>query len=208
MRGVMMRLSAGSTVEGRLTFEGADPPEDPELRLSAVPADPDLDSLLDNPPARADIHADLTFEIGGLNGRAGCRLTKAPDGWTLKQVLVNGGDATDLPLPFGTRDQSLRDVEVVLTRQVDDRHGLGAATRPIARPTSGSSRSPSIAARRYTGSRFIAVGVPGRDGTATLHGLPPGDYYVAAIESQRLRRDRFRRRDGDLRSRSSRARRR
>ena len=179
--GVVMRLSAGSTIEGRLRFEGAEPPEDPDMRLAAVPADPDLTSLLDDLPARADIHADLTFEIGGLSGPRRLQAAKAPDGWALKQVLVNGGDATDLPLPFGTRDQSLRDVEVVFTKQVS----VVTVTASDATDRGTDFRFVAFAvdaARRYSGSRFIAVGVPGRNGTATMKGLPPGDYFVAAMD--------------------------
>jgi hypothetical protein len=58
-----VRLSRGSTIEGRLRFEGGDPPEDPDVHISPVPVDPDLASLTDNAPARADIHDDGTFEI-------------------------------------------------------------------------------------------------------------------------------------------------
>ena len=122
----------------------------------------------------------MTFEIAGLNGLRRFQLTQAPDGWTMKKVLVNGGDATDLPILFGTREQSLRDVEVVLTKQVT---ALAAAV------TNGADRGSDFRvlafsadrSLRYPGSRFVALGVPDRNATATLRGLPPGDYYVTAL---------------------------
>jgi protocatechuate 3,4-dioxygenase beta subunit len=178
--GVVMRLSAGSTVEGRLRFEDADPPEDPELQLSAVPVELDQASLTDDAPARADVHDDLTFQIAGLNGPRRLQLTQAPDGWALKQVLVNGGDATDLPLAFGTRDQSLRDVEVVLTKRLTT---LSVTAQNVSEQSDFRIVAfAADAAKRYPGSRFVTVGVPDRDATAPLRGLPPGDYYVAAAD--------------------------
>ena len=175
-----MRLSAGSTIEGRLTFEGAEPPADPDFHLSAVPVDPDIASLTDNAPARADIHDDWTFDMSGINGPRVLLLTQAPEGWMLKTVRVNGADMTDTPLPFGTAEQSLRDVEVVLTNRV------GALTVMVTEAKNGAPdyRVMAFAAdrtRRYAGSRFTAVGVPGRDGSTTLHGLPPAEYYVVAL---------------------------
>jgi hypothetical protein len=35
--------------------------------------------------------------------------------------------------------------------------------------------------RWYSGSRFLQKAVAGRDGTFSLTGLPPGDYYVMAV---------------------------
>ena len=144
------------------------------MQLAGVPADPDLTSLTDDPPARAEIHDDLTFTIGGLNGPRRLQLTQPPEGWTLKQVLVNGGDATDVVMPFGTRDQSLRDVEVVLTRKI----ATVTVTASDAEDGATDFRFLAFAvgaARRYAGSRYSTVGVPDLKATATLRGLPPGN---------------------------------
>jgi protocatechuate 3,4-dioxygenase beta subunit len=179
--GLSVHLSHGSTIAGRLTLEGGDAPEDPDFRLSAIPIDPDLVPIADNAPVRARIHDDLTFELGGISGPRRLVLTHAPDGWMLKAIRVNGIESTDAVLPFGTADQSLRDVEVVVTTRVtrlsiaakDRDGGNAAAYRTIVFSTDR--------ARWYPGSRFVSVGVPGRDGTVTVSGLPPADYYVAAI---------------------------
>jgi hypothetical protein len=108
-------------------------------------------------------------------------LTHAPDGWMLEAIRVNGIEATDTVLPFGSADQSLRDVEVVLTTRVTTLH-------VTARDADGQSAAgyraivfPPDRARQYPGSRFVSVGVPGPDGTISISGLPPGEYYVAAI---------------------------
>ena len=185
MTGLALHLSTGSTITGRLTFDGADPPDDPDFHVSPVPADPDLASLADPTPARADIHEDLTFEIRGIAGPRRLQLTQAPEGWMLKAVRVNGIDVTDMPLPFGTAEQSLQDVEVVLTRQTTslivaaiDKAGGAADFRMVA-----FAVEPD---RRYPGSRFMAVGVPDRAASARVRGLPAGEYYVVAIDRRVL----------------------
>jgi hypothetical protein len=182
--GIVMRLSSGSTIEGRLTLEGGDRPDDPDFRLSAVPADPDLAPLLDELPARADIREDLTFEITGLNGPRRLQLTHAPEGWMLKTVLVNGADATDMVLGFGTPAQSLREVEVVLTRRISDlivvaRSANGDVVTDFKVVVFATDRT-----RWYAASRFLAYEATLRDGTVRVSGLPPGEYYVATIDGR------------------------
>ena len=176
---IVVHLSAGSTIKGRLTFEGAEPPANPDFHLSALPMDPDMASLSDNAPARADIHDDWTFDMSGINGPRVLLLTQPPEGWMLKAVRVNGADMTDAPLSFGTAEQSLRDVEVVLTNRVGALTVAAKDTNDMA-PDFRVIAFATDRARRYAGSRFLALGVPGHDGAVTLHGLAPGDYYLAA----------------------------
>jgi protocatechuate 3,4-dioxygenase beta subunit len=183
LTGLAVHLSAGSTIEGKVTFDGGDPPEDPDFHISPVPADPDLASLVDNAPARADIHDDWTFEISGVNGPRRLQLTQAPEGWALKAIRVGGIDATDTVFPFGTADQSLRDVEVMLTKRLT---ALTVTQKGPPRPYIRFVAFATDAARRYPGSRYMAIGVPAGGGEATLKGLPPGEYYVAALGMETL----------------------
>jgi len=181
LTGLAVHLSAGSTIEGRLSFDGGDPPEDPDFHLSPVPGDPDLTSLADNAPARADIHDDWTFEMSGITGPRRLQLTQAPDGWALKMVRVNGVDATDALLMFGTAEQSLRDVEVVVTNHVTELTVTDAAAGSASAADFRVIAFATDRARRYEGTRYAALGVPGPRGAVVLRGLPPGDYYVVAM---------------------------
>jgi protocatechuate 3,4-dioxygenase beta subunit len=183
LSGLAVHLSAGSTIEGKVAFDGGDPPEDPEFHISPVPADPDLTSLVDNAPARAEIHDDWTFEIGGVNGPRRLQLTQAPAGWGLKTIRVGGIDATDTVFPFGTADQSLRDVEVVLTKRLTM---LTVMQKAAPRPDIRVIAFAVDVARRYPGSRYVSVGVPAPGGEVLLKGLPPGEYYVAALGMETL----------------------
>jgi len=146
-----------------------------------VPGDPDLTSLADNAPARADIHDDWTFEMSGITGPRRLQLTQAPDGWALKMVRVNGVDATDALLMFGTAEQSLRDVEVVVTNHVTELTVTDAAAGSASAADFRVIAFATDRARRYEGTRYAALGVPGPRGAVVLRGLPPGDYYVVAM---------------------------
>ncbi len=100
-----------------------------------MPIDPDLSPAA---PGSADVHADWSFEIHGVNGPRRLQLQRAPAEWTLKEIRVNGIDATDRPLAFGKADQSLADVEVVLTDRINtvsgtivDDHGRAAPAAKV-----------------------------------------------------------------------------
>ena len=180
--GLNVLLSRGSTIEGHLTFEGADPPDDPDFHITPVPADPDLASLVGTLPARAEIHSDGTFEISGISGLRRLELTHAPEGWGLKTIRVNGIDAGDTPFMFGTAEQSLHDVEVVVTDKITqldvvasaaNRARIGALARVVVFSTDRE--------RWYERSRFVGVAPMSAQKPAKFHGLPPGDFYVAAV---------------------------
>jgi hypothetical protein len=49
VRGVVVRLSAGSTITGRVTFEGGPPADATDVDLTVVPSEADGASLADNP---------------------------------------------------------------------------------------------------------------------------------------------------------------
>jgi protocatechuate 3,4-dioxygenase beta subunit len=179
---VEMRMTPGSTIAGRMTFEGVDPPEASDIELSAVAVDPDLISLADNPVGRAAIRDDWTFELGGLNGPRLLRLLRAPATWALKSILVNGLESADAPLSFGTKDQSLSDVEVVLTHRISEVSGV--VTDADGRPVTGAAVIvfPTDRAEWRAHSRFIGHMATGSDGTFALTPLVPSSYFIAAID--------------------------
>ena len=183
--GVVVRMSAGSTIAGRVTFEGGAPPKPGRFELSPVPVDFDLDLPCGDSDARADVHDDWTFDMRGANGPRRLRLIETPAGWMLKSILANGIDVTDTPLMFGTNDQSLRDVEVVLTNHVTEI--AGSVTDDRGRASSDYVVVAFAADRTlwYQQSRFLRTRLPERDATFALRGLPPGQYYVAAIDRGR-----------------------
>jgi Carboxypeptidase regulatory-like domain len=176
-------MSAGSMLSGRIVFEDGDAPASPDaLELSPIASDPDYISLASDPVARAEIHDDWSFEMGGVNGSRRLHVVGAPDGWMLKSILANGLDVTDQPLMFGTKDQSLSDVVVVMTNRVTGMSGAIADEKGAAFNDAGVVAFACDRELRYGRSRFVAVATASRDATFAMRGLPPADYYVAAVD--------------------------
>jgi protocatechuate 3,4-dioxygenase beta subunit len=186
LTGLVVQTSPGSTVAGRIAFDafsgGSAATPLSNLEIAALPSDPDQ---APNNHATADIHADGTFEMKGINGPRRLEVTRVPQGWALKEIRVNGIDVGDRPLPFGRPDQSLTDAEVVLTDRVNVI--AGTVTDDGGQPALGSSVIvfPNDRGRWYPGSRYLRVVVAGAAGTGgafTIAGLPYGVYYAAAVE--------------------------
>ena len=102
--------------------------------------------------------------------------------WSIKSIRVNGLDLTDEVLPFGTRDQSLDDVDVTLTTHAAEvtGHILDARGQPVADYTVivyAVDRQ-----RWYRNSRYMKFTRPQLDGSFRVGGLPPGEYFVAAVD--------------------------
>jgi hypothetical protein len=113
---VVVQRSAGSSVAGHITFDTDDPTKRPSSSatgLSATGVDPDRTPS--TMVAVATVRGDWTFAMRGLNGPRRLDLIAVPPGWMLKEMRVRDVDVTDHPITFGRPDQSLSDVEVVLT---------------------------------------------------------------------------------------------
>ncbi|HWW85681.1 MAG TPA: carboxypeptidase-like regulatory domain-containing protein, partial [Vicinamibacterales bacterium] len=175
----------GSTVTGRVTFEGDVPPAvTAGMELSPLPSEADYVSLADDPVATAELHDDWSFEMHGVTGPRRLTLLHAPDGWMLETIYVNGVDAADSPLWFGTKEQSISDVEVVLTNRLTE--VVGMVTDEYARPFGDADVIAFPIDRRlwFPTSRFVRRADVGRNGTFSLRELPPGDYYLAAVDKR------------------------
>jgi hypothetical protein len=184
VRDLLLQTSPGSTITGRITFDGGQAPASRNFDVSAIPSDADL-APLDGNFARADIRNDWTFEMSGISGPRRLRLLRAPRGWGLKQILANGVDVTDTPLSFGSKSQSLSDVEVVLTDRITEIAGIVTDDRGRA---AANARIVAFAADRdlwYDRSRFAKIAASDANGAFSIRDLPPGAYFVAAVDRRR-----------------------
>ena len=102
----------------------------------------------------------------------------APQGWTLKSVLLNGQDITDTPLdvPPG---QTVSGLQIVITEQATDVSGRVTDARgaPITDVT--VVIFPADDNKWIFQSRFIRAARPDQDGRFQIRGLPPSDDYLA-----------------------------
>ena len=179
---LVIRRGTGSTIRGRVTIESGSPIPLTQIDLSPIPTDADLSPLTGNPPATAKVNADGTFEIAGVSGPRRMTLMRAPPGWTLKGVRVNGIDVTDMPVPFGTRDQSVADMEVVLTGRGAEVSGSVTDSRGRLLTDCTVLVFATDPERWFLESRFLKLSAPGADGVFRVRGLPDGQYFVAAVD--------------------------
>src|SRR5262249_40188906 len=86
----------------------------------------------------------------------------------------------DTPSAFGRADQSLKDVEIVLTSRITQVNGT-------VRDSSGRAAGTDIVAfspdrdQWYPSSRYLTRSSVRDDGTFAIPGLPPGEFLVAAL---------------------------
>ena len=116
-----------------------------------------------------------------LNGPRRLRVL-APATWSVKAIRANGRDIADEPLPFGTKEASLTEVEIVLTNRAAGITGSVTGARGQAVSDYTVIVFATNADRWYQGSRFLTFTRPKADGTFAVVDLPPGDYYVAAVD--------------------------
>jgi hypothetical protein len=177
-----LQTSFGSTITGWFTFDTSDQTttmKPSQFELTPIPADFDL-----SPPsnwASAEIRPDWTYELAGLNGPRRLQILRAPPGWALKAIRVNGVDVTDRPLSLGRRDQSLANVEVVMTDRIAELSGT-IADNP-AQPVPGANIVvfSTDRDRWYPASRYLRLTESGADGSFSVAGLPPGTYYASGV---------------------------
>ena len=174
-----LQTGLGSTISGRLIFDGGEPPPLERLELSAMPVD--LDRTPGGQIARARINPDdYTFELTRINGPRRIQVMQPPSGWMLKGVVISGVDVTDEPLPFGRDDQSLDGVEVLLTKRATRLAGRIAEARDVSMTDLGVLVFSTRRDQWYLNTRYIRRGVARSDGSFSFDGLPPGEYYVLA----------------------------
>jgi Carboxypeptidase regulatory-like domain len=193
---VAIAVGRGAIATGRVVFEGtsAAPPSPGKARVPLFSESGQCRS------GEATIAADWTFRLEGLSGTCSSPPMMMFGRWTIKAVIINGDNAAGEPVTFQP-GQQFRNVQVIVT---DKRSNLvfrvsdenGQATRdyvvvvyPVDKPrwVTGS--------RVFTGPSDLtlammrpaeAANTPGAPVAPprreAMSGLPPGDYYVVAVD--------------------------
>ncbi|HKF64881.1 MAG TPA: carboxypeptidase-like regulatory domain-containing protein [Vicinamibacterales bacterium] len=182
---VLLESAPGSTISGQVTFEG-DGPSVQSLTITTSRADFDRTP---NGTAQGEVGPDLRFNMTGIRGPRRITLARAPAGWMLKSVTAKGIDVTDAVLPFGTADQSLTDVQVVVTSHITELSGSVVDARGDQATSYTLLVFPVDRDRWYPGSRYFRRAGSGAGGNFSLRGLPPSDYYVAPMSGWKVLKD-------------------
>jgi len=169
---VSLRTGPGASLRGRIDIEGdRGTLRFQDIRLGAV----------GDSTRTAEIAGDGTFELRNLYGETRLAVfLPAASGWWLKSFMVGGVNAADDPVAFLNATDSRADARVVLARAALVSGAVtnaGASARVVAFPVDPE--------RRYSGSRYVRTTTMSRDGRYSLE-VPPGQYWVVAVESGTL----------------------
>ena len=184
--GVAVALRTGVRVNGRVEFEGTkDRPSGGALERIAIQV-----STGESRPSRMGIplgRVDATgrFTTAGLpGGKYFVRPIEAPAGWTFKSAIVQGRDVSEVAMDLDASDVTgvvitFTDRPTELSGTATGPNGPDAAATVIVFPADDTAFTDSGASpRRLASARTNA------DGTYKITGLPPGNYYVAAVPDE------------------------
>jgi hypothetical protein len=148
--------------------------------LTVYPADPDS-----SPGAAgergATVRDDWSFGIADVVGTVRFGASRVPDGWWLKSVMVGGINGVDDPVSVG-RGGAAGTVRAMFAS--------GAAALRGTVTTDGRQTASEFAvavystepAKWFPRSPYVQLAAAGQEGTFTVTGLPPGEYYVVAVD--------------------------
>jgi protocatechuate 3,4-dioxygenase beta subunit len=178
--GLLIAVSSGVTVRGRIVAAGGRPPEGlrtSDVRIPLQPFPPGMGAFPGG--GTVTVADDWTFEGSNMQGQRLLRPTM-PQGWALRRVLHQGVDVTDTPINFsrGPVDDLVVEITQDLTSldgRVQDARGTLVTDYVVVIFAEDSARwAPP--------SRFIRTARPDQGGLFRTGGLPPGQYVAAALE--------------------------
>ena len=179
---VDLRMTQGATLTGHVRYEGLLPGPAPLLTISVHAVDRDRSPARASLPQTVDVQPDGSFQTTAMFGPTLIQAQTQRSDWYLKSVLFRGQDIVDTPFDFGA-NATFRDIEVVISttgatvtgRVTDDR---GASVRDYAVLV-----FPTFRDQWFAGSRWLkSLRARSVSGPFVITGLPPGDYWVAAID--------------------------
>jgi hypothetical protein len=184
--GVALTLRTGVKVTGRVEFTGTHPQPSADAVQRMTIRMQSAEGRTSSPiAAEGRAAADLTFRTAGYTaGRyvASVIDTTVPAGWTLRSVTYNGKDISVDPVELV--DSDITGVVMTFTDQTTELSGT--VTTSANAPDAGSEvivfpadslawKDVGVVARRWRDGRVA------KTGTFAIAGLPPGEYFVAAV---------------------------
>ncbi|MGH9347707.1 MAG: MSCRAMM family protein [Vicinamibacterales bacterium] len=177
---VTLTTSPGATLEGRVVVEGRTSRERAEYALMPFPADFDSAPLIGR-GATVDVDRFGWFKASGLRGPTRFVLTGAPAGWYLESAIIGGREAIDAPFDFGSRYAHYGARIVIATTGATISGSVtGDGSTPLSDYTVAVFHTDR--SKWFAHSRFLAFARPSHDDTFVVAGLPPAEYFLAAVE--------------------------
>ena len=180
---LVLQTSPGATLSGRLVLEASVPLTGrPAFNFVAVAASEHF-PMSDQPSAmlQATIDPELqNFRINGVAGTMRLRLATGSN-WWMKSAVINGIDAVESPVILTSSQESTTDAIIVLADTAGSVSGRAVSGQSPA-DDGWAMVFAAERSHRFTGSQRIVTINLGDEGRFTASNLPPGDYYVAAVE--------------------------
>jgi hypothetical protein len=179
--GLRLTATKPSSVTGRVIVDAAAAQSlrPSSLRIGLQPVQMDMMMMGAAPPAA--VTDDLTFEIKASPGKSRISLFGQPPGWAIRAVRYRGTDITDSGMEFRA-NEDIADVEVELTNRLTDVSGLVTTTKGEPIKDYSVVVFPQDREKWTSNSRYVRTSRPDQDGRFKLSGLPPGAYYVIALD--------------------------
>ena len=185
--GLMAAMSPAVRITGRLQFDGTTP-----APVSATPGRPvmQVPFILD-PADSASVTDQLSVAITGADrgfivigyppGRYRVRVPNSPPGWMFKAAMLNGVDVSETPFEL------TRDVDDLVLSFTDRWSGVGGTVQGAGSAGAAVYVFPTEAQKWTTGGwnpRRLRNTRANAKGQFGLSSLPPGDYYVVAVQEE------------------------
>ncbi len=180
---VTVPTSRGATLAGRFVVEGAIDPPMRAYSLLATPLDLDRSPAGGRGPSGLAIHDDGQFYLSGLHGVMRLSAPNALPGWYLKSITIGGVDVTDRSYDFGFADVTLSDAEVVLSNNAA---GVAGSIERQSEREAVAATVIAFSTNRdvwFAGSRHVKWQSSTARGSFAFEGLPPGEYFIAAVDA-------------------------
>jgi hypothetical protein len=180
MSGIIVTVSRGADVAGRVVFDGEPAPPSRGLRMRiGAHRGGDAAQMFSgvNPPTSVTVREDLGFALTGAYGPLILDVMGAPAGWVVKSVRYGDAEIAGIATEFSPGPRS-PGVEIVLTNRIG---------RLTIRPVDAQGQPaaalvfllPADAGRWRAGLAFALV--PRADGTPAPVARLPGEYVIVAL---------------------------
>ena len=182
---VPLTLQPGIPINGRVVFEGQTQPTAAELQsLSFMLMPPGAGGQLTSFGGAGKVDAQGRFTFASVEPDTyrfayTWNTTAARDTWTIKSATANGREAYEAPLRVSANEP----LEWTITFTDKPTTLTGILTESGGRPATEYYILAFSSDRTHwmPGSRRIRMTRPGTDGAFTVKGLPPGEYFLAAL---------------------------
>ncbi len=181
--GLTLVTSAGAVINGTIVSETGEPFDfrAQQLQVAARLASAETPGAGPGGSGGARVEDDWSFSMRNVIDPILMRVS-APQGWTMKSVLVNGQDITDTPTEFPP-GQTVGGLQVVMSKKVTNLSGLVTDERGNPALDATVVVFPGDEKLWTYQSRFIKAARPDQDGRYRMTALPGGvDYLVVAVQ--------------------------